>query len=54
MNGFVLAYVGGLVGAILMDITETLAARAGLTSGVNVALVGRWAAGLLRKQPAGK
>ena len=50
MNSFVLAYVGGIVGAVLMDITETLAARVGLTSGVNVALVGRWALGLLRGQ----
>ncbi len=50
MNSFVLAYVGGIVGAVLMDITETLAARAGLTSGVSVALVGRWALGLLRGQ----
>jgi hypothetical protein len=48
VNNFVLAYVGGIVGAVLMDITETLAARAGLTSGVSVALVGRWALGLLR------
>ena len=50
MNSYFLAYVGGIVGAVLMDITETLAARAGLTSGVNVALVGRWALGLLRGQ----
>lgn len=50
MNSLVLAYVGGIVGAVLMDITETFAARAGLTSGVNVALVGRWALGLLRGQ----
>lgn len=50
MNSFALAYLGGIVGAVLMDITETLAARAGLTSGVNVALVGRWALGLLRGQ----
>jgi hypothetical protein len=50
MNSFVLAYFGGIVGALLMDITETLAARAGLTSGVSVALVGRWALGLLRGQ----
>ena len=50
MNIFVLAYVGGIVGAVLMDITETLAARVGLTSGVSVALVGRWALGLLRGQ----
>ena len=50
MNSFVLAYAGGLVGAVLMDITETLVARAGLTSGVSIALVGRWALGLLRGQ----
>jgi hypothetical protein len=50
MKTFVLAYVGGIVGAVLMDITETLAARVGLTSGVSVALVGRWALGLLRGQ----
>jgi hypothetical protein len=50
MNSFVLAFVGGIVGAVLMDITETLAARAGLTSGVTVALLGRWALGLLRGQ----
>ena len=48
MDTFVLAFLGGIVGAVLMDITETLAARAGLTSGVNVALVGRWALGLAR------
>jgi hypothetical protein len=50
VNSYVLAYAGGIVGAVLMDITETLAARAGLRSGVSVALVGRWALGLLRGQ----
>ena len=50
MNSFLLAYVGGIVGAVLMDISETFAARVGLTSGVSVALVGRWALGLLRGQ----
>jgi hypothetical protein len=50
VNSFVLAYVGGIVGAVLMDITETIAARVGVTSGVSVALVGRWALGLLRGQ----
>jgi hypothetical protein len=50
MNSFVLAYVGGIVGAVLMDITEMLAARVGLTSGVSVALVGRWALGVLHGQ----
>jgi hypothetical protein len=50
VNTFVLAFLGGIVGAVLMDITEMLAARAGVTSGVNVALVGRWAVGLGRGQ----
>ncbi|HBH37224.1 MAG TPA: hypothetical protein DDX06_02435 [Curvibacter sp.] len=50
MESFALAYMGGIVGAVLMDITEMLAARAGLTSGVSVALVGRWALGLLQGQ----
>jgi hypothetical protein len=48
MNTFVLAFLGGIVGAVLMDITETAAARIGITSGVNVALVGRWFLGLTR------
>ena len=50
MNTYVLAFLGGIVGAVLMDITEVLAARIGLTSGVSAALVGRWALGLLRGQ----
>lgn len=50
MNSFVFAYVGGIVGAVLMDITETLAARMGLTSGVSVALIGRWVLGMLGGQ----
>ena len=48
MNVFVSAFLGGIVGAVLMDITEMLAARRGITSGVNVALVGRWFLGLTR------
>ena len=50
MNIFVLAFLGGMLGAVLMDITETYAARIGITSGVNVALVGRWFLGLTRGQ----
>ncbi|WP_287602467.1 DUF2938 family protein [Thiothrix sp.] len=42
------AFLGGIVGAALMDITETYAAKIGITSGVNIALVGRWFAYLLR------
>lgn len=48
MNTFVLAFLGGIAGAVLMDLTETAAARIGLTSGVNIALVGRWFRGLMR------
>jgi len=48
MNLFVLAFLGGIVGAVLMDVTETVAARAGISSGVNVGLVGRWFLGLTR------
>lgn len=50
MNPYLLAFFGGIFGAILMDITESVAARFGLTSGVNVALLGRWAIGLTRGQ----
>jgi len=44
------AFLGGIVGAVLMDVTETYAAKAGITSGVTIALVGRWFLGLLRGQ----
>jgi hypothetical protein len=44
------AFLGGIVGAVLMDVTETYAAKVGITSGVNIALVGRWFLGLLRGQ----
>lgn len=48
MNTFALAFLGGIFGAVLMDITESAMARAGIRSGVNVALVGRWFLGLTR------
>lgn len=48
MNVFALACLGGLAGAALMDLTEMALARIGITSGVDVALVGRWFAGLTR------
>lgn len=41
-------FAGGIVGALLMDLAEMAAAKQGITSGVNVALVGRWVNGLLR------
>jgi len=48
MNTFSLAFLGGIFGAVLMDITETAMARVGIRNGVNVALVGRWFLGLTR------
>ena len=48
MNTFVLAFLGGILGAVLMDITESAMARVGIRSGVNAALVGRWFLGLTR------
>lgn len=48
MNTFALAFLGGIFGAVLMDISETAMARVGIRSGVNVALVGRWFLGLTR------
>ena len=48
MEILVWAFIGGIVGAVLMDVTETYAAKFGITSGVNIALVGRWFLGLLR------
>ncbi len=44
------AFLGGVVGAVLMDVTETYVARFGIASGVNIALVGRWFLSLLRGQ----
>ncbi|HET8872005.1 MAG TPA: DUF2938 family protein [Aquabacterium sp.] len=52
MNVFAWAYLGGLVGAALMDITESVVARMGITSGVRVALLGRWVAGFAKGQLA--
>lgn len=41
-------FIGGIVGAVLMDFTEAMAARRGISSGVNIALVGRWVLSLTR------
>ncbi|MDD2701571.1 MAG: hypothetical protein PHH36_10065 [Sideroxydans sp.] len=37
MEILIWAFIGGIVGAVLMDITETYAAKFGITSGVNMA-----------------
>jgi hypothetical protein len=48
MSTFALAFIGGIFGAVLMDLAETAMARVGIRSGVNVALVGRWFMGLMQ------
>ena len=48
MNMFAFAFLGGIFGALLMDITEAAMAKIGICSGVNIALVGRWCLGLTR------
>ena len=48
MNVFALSFVGGLVGAWLMDLVEARAARLRITSGVRADLLGRWVLGLCR------
>ena len=48
MNTFALSFIGGIFGALLMDLTEAAMARIGIRSGVNIALVGRWCLCLTR------
>lgn len=50
MEILIWAFLGGMAGAVLMDVTETYAARIGIASGVNIALVGRWFLSLLHGQ----
>ena len=50
MENLAWAFLGGIVGAVLMDVTETYAAKVGITSGVNIALVGRWFLSLLHRR----
>jgi hypothetical protein len=48
MEQLFITFAGGIVGALLMDLAEMTAAKRGISSNVNVALVGRWVVGLLR------
>ena len=47
-DSLIIVFLGGIFGAVLMDITETVLARHGISSGVTVALVGRWTLALAR------
>lgn len=50
MELFASAFVGGIFGAVLMDLSETAAARVGIHSGVSIGLVGRWVLSMLQGQ----
>lgn len=45
---WLIAFIGGLVGSVFMDITEARMAKMGISSGVNAAYIGRWVYGLLK------
>jgi hypothetical protein len=44
---WLVSFIGGFVGSVLMDITESKMAKFGISSGVTVAYIGRWAKGLI-------
>ena len=43
----VVAFIGGLFGAVLMDLIESFMARFGISSGVSAGYIGRWVYGIL-------
>lgn len=45
MDTWAIAFLGGILGAVLMDLTEAGMGKADVSSGVTVALVGRWVLG---------
>ena len=48
MEIYLIAFIGGLIGSIFMDITEIQIAKFGISSGIKDAYIGRWAHGILR------
>lgn len=46
IESMLVAMAGGIVGALMMDGTDIVAHRLGLTSGVTVAHIGRWVLGM--------
>jgi len=50
MTLLIWGFLAGIVGSLLMDQAGGYAARRGITTGVDIALVGRWFLGMLRGQ----
>jgi len=48
MEIWLISFIGGFVGSVFMDITETRMAKIGISSGVTGAYIGRWASGLIK------
>ena len=47
MEIWLLAFIGGIVGSVFMDIAELKMAKYGIKSGVKAAYIGRWVYGIL-------
>lgn len=47
MEIWLISFIGGLIGSILMDITELQISKIGISSGVKGAYIGRWFHGIL-------
>jgi len=45
---WIMAFIGGLLGSVLMDITENYMEKFDINSGVNGSYIGRWVHGLFR------
>ena len=48
MEILLVSFIGGFVGSLFMDITETKMAKAGIHSGVTGEYIGRWVIGLMK------
>jgi len=48
LDSYLIAFFAGLVGAFFMDLAEFKLARAGYSSGVSAAYIGRWVRGLIK------
>lgn len=47
MEILLVSFIGGLIGSIFMDFTETRMSKFGISSGVTGAYIGRWVKGIL-------
>jgi len=45
---FIISFIGGFFGSVLMDVTESKMSNFGIRSGVNGAYVGRWVLGVTK------